>query len=52
MQTFVKFLEKIHKVHFIQRNPHKDTCGPGEIDKIQTTTRSDYACPEVGRKLV
>ena len=46
MQAFVKFLEKIHKVHFNERNAQKYTCRPGvKLTKISNDyqTRSCMA---------
>ena len=51
-QTFVRFLEKIHKIHSTERKPPRGYMLSGErLTKIQTTTRPDHVWPEVWTRL-
>ena len=51
-QTLVRFLERIHKVHFIERKTSKAIYVVGRrLTKIQATTRSGHVCPEVWTKI-
>ena len=51
-QTFVRFLERIHKVHFIDRETFKGKMwSRRRLTKIQATSRPDQVCPEVWTKI-